>query len=192
MRIHRLLLLCQIAVALGVTTGAVGVANALAQEQSSISIEHQPPRAEQLPFPGQPVVLDVAIRGTRAFTDPLRVLATIDGKLIDMRAEKSTLTEYDVPVYQVTLHAPVAALSYQFLLYRKDGTFISSDRFEVQRACLPSLAVSTSDTTPPGTGAEKVSALEVEAKRLERDGQGYRRTLKLLQQLQDHLKEQGQ
>lgn len=104
-----------------------------------VQIIHTPPKADVLPYPGQPVELRVLLANTRDFRDRLRVFTVMDGSYLEIAPTKSYLNEYDQPTYDVTLISPIGEVSYFFTLQLSDGRIVSSPKYTIRRSCLPNV-----------------------------------------------------
>lgn len=92
-----------------------------------------------LPFPGDKIVMQTVLSGTKETDRDVRMLARFDGKLVSipMRGERDAS---DRAIYWTNLYAPLGELSYQFVLYDSTAPIISQ-RYTLTRACLPPLDV---------------------------------------------------
>ena len=133
--------------------------NPLAQAQDQkLSLVHRPPESATLPLPGHPFDLRVILQGQRRTDLPVHAVLNIDGRLLDVTV-KSQLDEYDRPVYTLRTRAPVAELSYTFLLYTEDGSVIGTPQYKIRRSCVPS-------TEPISTAIDAALSREDRAKQM--------------------------
>ena len=154
---------------------------------ASISISHISPKPDELPYPGQKFKIRVQLKGTKETERQLRIIFIKDGSLIDMSSFNAELNEHDVPTYEISLHAPLAEMVYQFMLYNPDGSALSSPRYSVRRNCIPNVELAQGEVKPEIVGVERLQKLVNEAKHLEQDLAGYEQVLNLLDGLQKQL-----
>lgn len=156
-----------------------------------VKFRHLPVNGDELPFPGQPYKLRVELEGTKNFARPLRAVASIDGRLLDLRAEPGVMNEYDRVTYVVPVHSPLVELSYQFFLSDEDGRVISSEQYRSHRSCVPETTPVKLGIPPEVSSRDKLELLSHQAKRLERESSTYSRILKLLEELKPNLGAKG-
>jgi hypothetical protein len=163
--------------------------SAAAATQSEIEIHHKAPLGQELPAPAQMMTIGVELKNTKSTELKVRLIASRDGKLLDVAFPPGFLNEIDNPLYQLKIPAPSAFLSYQFVVHESDGSLSTSQRFVVQRACVPKLAVDVPSDIPDAVFRKEVSDLLVKAKQRERDTQNYDTALALLTDLKSLAKE---
>ncbi len=149
---------------------------------TELKLLHKPIKASELPFPGEKLELRVLLQGLRNINLPLRAFVVSDGRLMDLPLS-GTLDEQDRVVYNVVLPAPLAEINYQFFLYRDEETVLPTQRFSIQRTCLPEIKLTDmqSGELPPGKGM--IKELVARAKGLERDVKTYTRLSETLEAL---------
>ena len=145
---------------------------------------------QDLPAPGMPFVVKVKLSNTRETERRLRAFVVRDGRITDVPPLKSYLDEYDMPTYEIQLHAPFAELSYQFVLYNPDGTFTSTPRFSVRRPCIPFVDPNTIKLESKNQGEARLESLVRLARSLESEVASYDVANKLVEELSEKFKEQ--
>ncbi len=154
---------------------------------SLIGITHVAPRPDDIPYPGQKIQVRVQLKGTKETQRQLRMLLVRDGRLLDMSSFNAELNEMDLPTYQMSFNAPLAEMTYQFLLYNPDGSVTPSTRYSVRRNCVPNVALADGEVKPEIVGDERLQRLVNESKHLEQDLAGYEQVLSLLNGLHQQL-----
>ena len=154
----------------------------------TVKLVHTALRAEQLPFPGEKIPLKVIMQGSRDYEFRLRTFAVIDGVLSDIAPTKAYLNEQDLATYEVELFAPVAELSYQFVLYGRDGaTVATSPRYLARRPCVPEVKAVSNQRSDDKPLPERLSELEQDANSLSSELGSYETALRVVQELREKL-----
>jgi hypothetical protein len=134
-----------------------------------VTIEASQLDPKKMPYPGKPLVLSAELQNTRDFNLPVRLLAVRDGKLYEVAVPRGVLSVQDRPQYQVSLPAPLAEISYQFIVSLPDGNTASSKRYIARRSCLPDTVPAEGEIQEDLEGSERFNQLLVDNKRLERE-----------------------
>ena len=87
-----------------------------APQKSAIQIYHKPLTEKTLPAPGQSMTIAAELFGTKEISLPLRLVAVRDGRLLPAPLTNSYRNAADRPVYEFEMPAPMAEISYQFVL----------------------------------------------------------------------------
>jgi hypothetical protein len=148
--------------------------NAVAENGSRIVMQHLPTEANDLPSPGDPLIVSVVVNNTKSVDLPLRALFVIDGNLTPVALKRAYLNRFDEPTYEFELPSPVAEMSYQFVLPQDNAAPITTKRFIVQRECVPRELdlLPQIETTSDGSARmrlqiEKSESLRIEIRRYE-------------------------
>ena len=154
---------------------------------------HRVPQEKELPTPGKVMVLDFSVEGQRDLELRAQALVTRDGKLMIVPVSRVFLNENDQATYEFNVYAPLAEMSYFFVLYPRDGTVpTSSRRYAIRRSCLPNLELT--QLTPPQPDKqsgelERMRELLTQARGLEVDLENYENALKLLKEINSGVPE---
>lgn len=152
-----------------------------------VSFQHTAPKAEALPYPGQAMTLTVRLKNTKD-TDRRMILSLVkDGRLMQVNAKDGYLNEYDLPTYEIGVSAPVAEMSYQFMLLGPDSSVMVSPRYFVQRTCIPSLDLADPDIAEGMQGYSRLQQLVNTSSSLQNDLNGYDRLMVILDELQKRI-----
>lgn len=184
----RLIIIAPVLVTL-LGAGELTAQQATAKGKSLMRLVHSAPKVEELPLPGRPLTLNVRLSGTKNTDLKLRTLVVRDGRTIDTFAPSAELNERDEPVYRISTYSPLAELSYQFVLYRENGSIEASPRYRIRRPCLPNVELTSTEKVGEGSGEARVVALVEQAKGLDRDLEAYERALLILDEIKTLVKE---
>jgi hypothetical protein len=157
-------------------------------------IQHQAPRARNLPAPGMKVTLKIAIKDAdrRTQFNPI-ASAVIDGRLTTLPLVRSYIDEHDLAAYDFEAFSPLAAMSYQFVLQKEKEVLDVSKRFHITRQCIPPIDITTVRTDDPTfvvSAQERLEEMLRESRGLERDLQNYETAITLLNGIEALLEEQ--
>ena len=165
-------------------------AQAEGQELSSeVSIYSDVIDEASLPLPGYPLTLTAQLVNTTDVSDVMRAFVSLDGRVMSVLPAKAYLNKYDSPEYVFQIHAPVSELSYQFVLYRKDEPALFSERFTVQRSCLPDVEPVQGSLDPELQGDELLGAMVRRSTALDREAALYTESGLMLTQIKKLLAE---
>jgi len=161
------------------------------QEQASegIRIFHEELDPGQLPDPGQPVQLIVELLNTKDTDRSLKMLATVDGRVMEVPYSKVYLNRHDYPEYQLEVHAPHRELTYQFVLYNEDGSSLLSDRYALRRECSLPLERTVIEPKEGIDETEELNLLVDQARSLLREKAAYTEALRIVESMEVTIKE---
>jgi hypothetical protein len=115
----------------------------------------------------------------------MRVAISKDGRFMELAAKEAYLDKRDRPIYEFTVPAPIAEMTYQMFVVQSDGDILTSPRFAVRRTCIPNIGLALGQVAGDVQGVERLRKLVDESKSLDNDLQGYQEVLKLLGQLKE-------
>ena len=153
-------------------------------------IVHWPPSSEDLPYPGSPLVLGMQIANNDMKDKRVRLLAVVDGRLIDLTLIRIETDPHDRINYLTSVYAPIAEMSYRWLVYEADGKVIVSDRYVVKRTCVPRLSFAELHLDPKLSIPEKIEALVDQLYGMDNEIRTYEEILKTLDILQPIVKKE--
>ncbi len=151
--------------------------------QSRIGFLHTPPKPESLPYPGQPMTISAGLTHTRETKFPMRIVLSRDGRFMELPSKEAYLDKYDRPIYEVSLPAPIAEVTYQMFVVAGEDQVMASPRYTVRRNCIPQIALATGEVPAQVQGTERLQKLIQESRALENDLKGYEFSLELLEEL---------
>lgn len=160
-----------------------------AAETSAVQLVHQQPDSRSLPAPSFMIPLTLEVRNTRATDLRIRVVASRDGRIMDIGMPQGNLNQADNPVYQIEVAAPTYVLSYQFIIQDKAGNVTTSKRYVVRRPCIQNYKVDVPKDASDAEFKQNVGELISKAKILETTTANYETSLKLLEQLKTLVSE---
>jgi len=160
------------------------IPRALAQDaKPPIQVVHRPPDLQNLPQASPWLPVTIELRNTKDVNLKIRLVGSRDGRLLDITMPKGNLNVQDFPEYRVEIPAPMAAMSYQFVVHQPDGNLVTSQRFAVRRACVQNFRVEVTDTGADADFKRSVGELVAKAKGLERETLQLDASLKILEEL---------
>jgi hypothetical protein len=167
-------------------------------ESAGVEILHTPPKGTELPNPGELFPLKITLLNTKETDLKVRAFIILDGRLTEVPLLSNNLDVSDRPEYGAEIHAPLARLSYQVVVYRKDGQPKLSEHFTVQRPCIPHLTFPSAESLAgldptgkpiqPDVRQRLISYVE-RCTILEREREQYDIAFKLLDQIKTGLAE---
>ena len=152
---------------------------------ATLQIMHQVPDIKSLPPLATMIPLTIEIKNSNDVNLKIRLVASRDGKLIDVAMPQGTLNANDVPVFQIEIPAPLAYMTYQFVARAPDDSLITTKRFIIRRPCIQRFRVNIPDEVGDGEFKKTMGELVAQAKHLERDTTNYETTLKLITELRE-------
>lgn len=157
------------------------------KQTNAPTIIHTPPNSETLGQAGSELLLYISIDSIRDTSRPLRVSLNNDNQFSDILLKNAYLNEEDKPTYELKTYSPLISLSYSFSLINPDGTVTKSQKFLIQRDCLPELKLI--DIAHPETTqqAEAIKILSQQATRLDEELRSYQDALKVIHSLKEVL-----
>ena len=150
----------------------------------AVGLLHTPPKAEVLPYPGQNQTLTLRLTNTRETERKLIVALIKDGRFMQVDAKNAYLNEVDLPTYDVVVPAPIAEMSYQFLLFAPDGSVQSSPRYYLRRSCVPEIDTADTKIGPEIQGYQRLEKQVHTAEHLKNDVAGYEKVMGVVEELQ--------
>jgi hypothetical protein len=169
-----------VALAIFILINTISLPKSLAD---SPTIIHTPPQA--IPAVGEMMDILVQLDKTKTFDNKLLGSFIIDGKISEIILPFATLDNYERPTYSFKIVAPFRSLSYFFRLQTNDKP-VTSERYYLVRDCKANL--------DPDVSTEKIDELPVselsdKADNLERQREAYNQSIKLLNEIDELLKE---
>jgi len=127
-------------------------------------------------------------------TTKIRLVGAKDGRFIDIAFPRGKLNNADHPTYTVDVPAPIAAMTYQFVLHQPDGSITTSEKFIVKRPCIPHFKIAEPDNTSTAAYNKEIATLVARSKELELETSSLEASLKLAEEMRAALstKEQSQ
>jgi hypothetical protein len=152
-----------------------------------VQVVHRPPDLQNLAptVAWLPVVAE--LRNTKDVGLKVRLVGSRDGRLIDITLPKGNLNVNDYPEYRVEIPAPVAAMSYQFVVHQPDGSLATSQRFAIRRACVQNYRIEIPDNGGDVEFKRSVGELVSRAKSLERETLQLDASLKVVEELKKNI-----
>ena len=145
-----------------------------------VQVSHRPLEANDIPPATTPMKIVAELKGSRLIDLTIRVVGSKDGKLIDVVMPTGQLNPADNAEYVLTLPAPIAAMSYQFVVHQPDGTITASKKFVSKRSCIQTFSVDDFKGEQDAEFKKKLSTLVSELKTLESNTLGYDEAYKIL------------
>ena len=178
-------------IALTLITGSIAPSHARADTRDAVPVEIFPEQVglDTLPMPGTPFIIKAVLSNTKDTERRMRAFIVRDGRVSDVAPLKAYLDENDQPTYEIQMHAPLAELSYQLVLYNPDGSFSVSRRISVRRPCVPYIDLSKIKLEPKSQGEARLETLIKLSRGLEREVSNYDVALKILEDLNERLKQ---
>lgn len=163
---------------------------ATAQEQEThVRISHQPTEPHQLPPAGTLIPIVVQLVNSSDVDTKIRLVGSRDGRYMDIAYPLGVLDVRDQPTYSILVPAPVAAMSYQFIIHQKSGDLTLTEKFTVKRHCIQTYKVEVPEGLPSTEYRRKVGTLVSQARSLERDTKNLDTAIQLLEELKKDLEE---
>lgn len=156
---------------------------------ADVVIQHTPALPKDLPAPGGTVSISVSLAGTKDLNQPLKAYIVRDGQVTELVDREATFDQNDQPSYQFSFTAPLAELTYQFVLFQKGGTPKASDRFSIRRPCLP--AVSVMEIDPKASEGARLQGLAISSDQLLKYLANQDEALRLLDELKGLLSQKA-
>ncbi|MEY4667317.1 MAG: hypothetical protein RL518_16 [Pseudomonadota bacterium] len=182
------------ATALVVALGALSVfttSNATFAQDSTVPalIQHQPMETHQLPPAGTLIPVSLSLVNSSDVDIKIRLVGSRDGRFMDIAFPMGVLNASDRPTYTINIPAPVAAMSYQFVIHQKSGDLTLSDKFIVKRHCVQNFKVEVPENIPSAEYRKEIATLVAKARSLERDTRNLETAIKLLDTLKKDIPE---
>lgn len=154
-----------------------------AEDLAAVTIEHKLPNLSDSD-PGSELVLHALLKGTKQTSLKMRCFFSRDGKLLELPLERSFRNAYDVPTYEFKTAAPLAGASYYFVLYRGSSLPLVSERYLMERECLPKIGLTDLKPQSEEESPEKhLLTVREQARGLEQDLADYETAARLVEEL---------
>lgn len=191
-RMFRRLPLTMIAFAIVAAVGRVNVAYAepeptSTQSPSKLQVGHRQPETAKVPLPGSPMTLTVELVNSRDVETKIRLVGSRDGRFMDIAFPLGALNKLDHAEFSVSIPAPLAAMTYQFIIHQPDGSLSTSARYLIKRPCIQNFRVEVSKDDPNARIKHELGTLIAKSKSLERDTQNLEAALKALKDITTSL-----
>ena len=164
-----------------------------AQEQQArpnLVVRHRPAPITTLPVPGALVPITVELLNSKDIEAKIRLVGARDGRFIDIAFPMGALNRQDQAEFTVQVPAPLAAMTYQFIVHQPDGSLSASARYVLKRPCIQNFKVDISPNDPNARVKQELATLIAKSKSLERETTNLEASLKLLEDLSTSLKKQ--
>ena len=183
-------LYCCVAVIVVVLSGAGA---SLAQQEAApqvvhAHINHRTPDVAKLPLPGSLMPITVELDNSRDIETKIRLVGSRDGRFMDIAFPLGHLNKVDHAEFSLSVPAPLAAMTYQFVVHQPDGTLTTSARYMIKRPCIQNFRVEVAQDDPNAKVKQELGTLIAKSKTLERDTQNLDASLKILEELSSSLK----
>lgn len=148
----------------------------------AIEISHTSPQIDDIPPLGEMLVLKIFLKKSKVIDLPIRLVAVLDDKLIDVPFQSGTLTSDDKAAYTIEIPSPVKYIKYQFVGLNEDKKLFSSSWYSINRGC-------NLNTTPISVSADELQyndnldELFRTSQMLEHEIKAYRTSLGILQEI---------
>ena len=182
------------AAALGFLVGALSLTSTIpfvSAEDAPLSVilQHKPTETHQLPQAGTLMPLSVFIMNSSDVDVKIRLVGSRDGRFMDIAFPMGVLNETDRPTYTINIPAPVAAMTYQFVVHQKSGELTLTDKYLIKRNCVQNFKVEVPETIPSAEYRKEIATLVAKARSLERDTRNLDTAIKLLDALKKDIPE---
>jgi hypothetical protein len=135
-----------------------------------------------LPAPGHPMQLVVQLFNTKEMNLPLRTMANIDGRLIELTPSRVYLNKDDYPEYIIETHAPHAFIEYYFIAYGPNDIVATSEKFIIRRPCLPDINLTSAGlSTESRDGQSRLTEIVRKAWNFEKEIKTYEHAHKIIE-----------
>ena len=182
--VRRLLLSLIPAVSLAASfSGLAAAQDAPAATTSKLQLGHRQPEAAKVPLPGSPMQLTVELVNSRDVESKIRLVGSRDGRFMDIAFPLGALNKVDHAEFTLTVPAPLAAMTYQFIVHQPDGSLSTSARYMIKRPCIQNFRVEVSPDDPNARVKHELGTLIARSKSLERDTQNLEAALKSLKDI---------
>jgi hypothetical protein len=166
---------------------AVMTAGESALAQGRIELVHRAPDLREQPAGRSWVPIILELHNTKDIDLKVRLVGSRDGRFMDVTLPRGALNAADIPTYQMEVPAPLAAMTYQFVVHQPDGSLITSKRFTMQRACVQNYKVEIPESDPNGVFKRKVAGIVAQAGSLERDLGYLDAAVKILEEIRTNI-----
>ncbi|MEY4700023.1 MAG: hypothetical protein RL326_210 [Pseudomonadota bacterium] len=148
-----------------------------------ITLVHRAPLPSTIPPLGSLMQIKVETLNTVDITTTIRLVGAKDGRFIDIAFPKGKLNSADHPMYSIDVPAPIAAMTYQFILHQPDGSITTSEKFIVKRPCIPHFKIAEPDKVSTAAYNKEIATLVAKSKELELETLSLESSLKLVEEM---------
>lgn len=149
---------------------------------------HTPPSLQELPAPGKPMKLSVALpKEALGVGLKMRALVSRDGRIMDLTDTDPSIDTNDRVIFKVEFPSPLSDIGYQFIFTDKTGATFGSKRYLVQRKCIPNVQSTTLRKQASGGTVTKEEAMHLLA-----DSSGLQKDIELYEQISSLLNDLNQ
>lgn len=152
-----------------------------------VKVLHEPPAASAIPPLGSLVQIKLELRNTTDISTKIRLIGARDGRFIDINLPRGALNDQDRPVFAVELPAPVAAMTYQFVVHQPNGSLTTSEKYILKRSCVQTFKVAPQEAGSTAVYEQEVATLVAKAKSLEREAISLEASFKLLEEIKTSI-----
>jgi hypothetical protein len=182
------------AIALGLLIGALALlsSNALSFAEDGaapVILQHKPMETHQLPQAGTLMPISVSLVNSNDVDIKIRLVGSRDGRFMDIAFPMGVLNNTDKPTYTITIPAPVAAMTYQFIIHQRSGDLTLTEKYVVKRNCVQNFKVEVPEDLPSAEFRKEAATLVAKARSLERDTRNLETAIKLLDALKKDIPE---
>ena len=182
------------ATALSIVLGSLALTwtglGAIAEDAATpVILQHKPMETHQLPQAGTLIPISVILTNSTDVDIKIRLVGSRDGRFMDIAFPMGVLNESDRAAYSINLPAPVAAMTYQFVIHQKSGDLTLTDKYIIKRNCVQNFKVEVPETLPSAEYRKEVASLVAKARSLERDTRNLETAIKLLDTLKKDIPE---
>ncbi len=158
-----------------------------AESPSTLQVGHRQPETAKIPPPGSPMTLTVELVNSRDVEAKIRLVGSRDGRFMDIAFPLGALNKLDHAEFSLNVPAPLAAMTYQFIVHQPDGSLTTSARYLIKRPCIQNFRVEVSQDDPNARIKHELGTLIAKSKTLERDTQNLEGALKALKDIKASL-----
>lgn len=156
---------------------------AQASSVTKLQLGHRQPDMAKIALPGSPMQLTVELVNSRDIEAKVRLVGSRDGRFMDIAFPLGSLNKLDHAEFSLSLPAPLAAMTYQFVIHQPDGSLSTSARYLIKRPCIQNFRVEVSKDDPSARVKHELGTLIAKSKSLERDTQNLEAAVKALKDI---------
>lgn len=159
----------------------------VAAQEKPIEVVHKPLSTSSLPTAASTMPIIIELRNTKSTDRKIRLIGTRDGKLLDIVFPSGTLNMADAATYKLDVPAPIALMSYQFVVHQPDGSLTTTGRYVVKRPCIQTFKVDPAEGQKDGAFKREVGTLVSKSRTLEQETANLETAQKLLEEIKTLL-----
>ena len=144
-------------------------------------ISHRVPEISAVPMAGALMPISVELINTREVEAKVRLVGSRDGRFMDIAFPIGALNKLDQPTYMLEVPAPLAAMTYQFIIHQPDGSLSTSAKYAIKRPCIQNFRVAVAKNDPNAKIKIILATLISRSKTLERENTNLETSLKILE-----------